>query len=360
MLESTLVNKELQRKIESAISTNRFPHAIFLKGAEGSGGLPLAFAIAKEILRQEKSSVLFDGADDTRALRIEHPDLHLVFPIQQLQSKKQVTCAPFINKFREYFRSHPFASFQNWLDHIGQEDKNPIISVYEAESMIKKLSLKSFEGGSQVLVIWKPELMNSECANKLLKLIEEPEPGNVIIMVGDNWQALLPTIRSRVQLLNQKPFSDARIQSWLMEHLELSEERAMMICEHANGNPGKAIELAYEDNEMSNIQKLAEDWWKGIKEYNRTTLINWVDEFNSLNKNEKQKLLRILIDNLTLENGQKELSEISFYQIEKLSSLLEESLYKLYRNAYAKTLFLDLSLKASKIMRTGIKQKGII
>ena len=347
MFEATLVQSDLRERIINAIISNRFPHAVFIKSSEGGGALPLAIAIAHEILVNKAPNNVFE---DTRALRLEHPDLHMVFPIQQLQSKNQLTSAPFINDFREYYKERPYMTFQEWLMYIGQEDKTPIISVYEAEAIIKKLSLKSYEGGNQVMIIWKPELMNLDCANKLLKIIEEPEPGNIIIMVGDKWENMIPTIRSRTQLINLKPFTDPELHNWLENTLNISGATAENIIANAEGNPGRAASIIKEEELNSDLEELCENWILYTKAYDRTSLISWVDEVSRLSKNDKLRLLRILLENISSNHfsigSHKKLDNL---KIEKMSEQIENAIYKLYRNAYSKTLFLSMSLQACKI-----------
>lgn len=357
MLESTIIQNQLKQRIERAISENRFPHSIFINGSEGSGALPIAIAIANELLNQHKGPGLFGETGDIRALKLEHPDLHFVFPIQQLQSKNQVTSASFINEFRNYYRNNRFTTFQNWLVHIGQEDKSPIISVYEAESIIRNLSLKSYEGGNQVLIIWKPDLMNLECANKLLKIIEEPEPGHIILMVGDNWDSLLPTIKSRTQHLHVKPFSDHELKNWLIKELDISEDKASEISQFSYGNPSRAIDALRSSNELYQLNEFKKEWFSLVKAYNRTELIRWVEEVSSLSKNEKHLLLKSILDELS-DEMKIPTHAISYNNIEKLSIIVEDAMYHLFRNAYSKSLFLSLSFQACKIFQLKSESMG--
>ena len=128
MFESIFIQDELKEKFVTAIESKRVPHAIFLKGKDGGGNLPIAIALANELLNQDKSAGLFGDAEkDERALRLSHPDLNIVFPVQQLASKKQVTSEPFINDFRDYYQENPYMSFNDWLNNIGHADKKPII-----------------------------------------------------------------------------------------------------------------------------------------------------------------------------------------------------------------------------------------
>jgi len=347
LFESIFIQDELKEKFVNAIESKRVPHAIFLKGKEGSGNLPIAIALANELLNQDKSMGLFgEPKKDDRALELKHPDLNIVFPVQQLASKKQVTSEPFINDFREYYQENPYMSFDDWLNRIGHEDKKPIISVHEAVAILKKLSLKSFEGGYQVLIIWKPELMNLECANKLLKIIEEPEPKNVIIMVGDNWDNLLATIKSRVQLIRTKPFSANKIEGWLRNNYDIEESRVIDIAKKAGGIPGEAIRLKEELINEDTLSML-DVWLKACSSYNQIGIIDLADKFHSLNKIEKQNFLIEVLNRIQIALVN---DKLRIDQCDSIQKIAEKAIYSLSRNAHVKTLFLDLSLRTCKIL----------
>ena len=346
MFESTFIQKELKQKLSYSVDQNRIPHALFLKGKDGGGNLPIAIALANELLAKNNTQSLFGESTDNRALSLNHPDLKIVFPIQQLASKKQVTCAGFVNDFRDYYLSNPYCTFDEWLNHIEHADKNPIISVHEAESLIRQLSLKSFEGGYQVVLLWKPEKMNLECANKLLKLIEEPQPGNIIIMVGEDWDHLLPTIKSRLQLLRIKPFTSEEIADWLIEKMGISDESSWKIASKANGSPNEAIRLANNEG-GGTLNLMLDDWLMACKANNYIQIMEITDIFHGLNRTEKRQFLLDLLERLRMAMRG---SKLTLNQCEEMQGLTDKAIYALSRNAHAKTLFLNLSLRSSKIL----------
>ena len=349
MFDNVLIQEDLREKLSFAIQNKKMPHAIFLKGEQGSGNLPIAFSIAKEMLNKGKTEGLFgDQVVDERAERLSHPDLHIIFPIQQLASKKQVTCEGFVNEFREHYLKDDLTNFNDWLEHIGHADKDPIISVSEAENIMKKLSLRSYEGGFQVLIMWMPEMMNTECSNKLLKLIEEPEPKKLILMVGSDWDNLLPTIRSRMQLLNVKPFSRNSIKDWLINKLSLSHDVAEKIAMSSDGNPRQAAELA-NGNILGENDDFVNSWLKACNAYDHLSLMQLSDDFHGQNRTEKTTFLRAVLKRLNKALAD---DHVSLKHASKLQELVENSIYRLSRYAHSKTLFLDMSFKACKILNT--------
>ncbi|NND76721.1 MAG: hypothetical protein HKN39_00880 [Flavobacteriales bacterium] len=348
MFDKVLIQPDLREKLTLAIRNKKMPHAIFLKGEQGGGNLPIAFSIAREVLNMDKNKGLFGEApSDDRADRLAHPDLHIVFPIQQLISKKQTTCEQFVNEFREHYLNHPYTDLNSWLEQVGHADKDPIISVSEAEAIIKKLSLRSYEGGFQVMIIWMPERMNMECSNKLLKILEEPEPKKLIIMVGEEWENMLPTIRSRMQLLTVKPFSKMEVASWLTENREISYSAAEKIAEKAEGNPRTASELA-SGIVVDENDNLVNEWLKACQNYDHVKVILLSDEFSGLTRAERSTFIRSLLARVRKALAQ---DQLSIKQASKMQEIMEASLYHLSRYAHAKTLFLDMSLKTCKILK---------
>jgi len=350
LFETTFIQKELKDKLSLAIEQERIPHAIFLKGAEGSGNLPIAIALANEILNIGKVKGFFGETEkDNRALHLNHPDLQMVFPVQQESGKsKKCSADYYFNEFRNFYLENNYITFNDWAKHIGHSDKNPIISTVEAQNIIKKLSLKSFEGGHQVMIIWQPQKMNLECANKLLKIIEEPEPKKVIIMVGSQWEQLLQTIRSRVQLIRIKPFSKSEISHWLKTVFEVEEERAELIAEKAMGIPKDAIALCghQEDHSISDALNF---WLKACAAYNHLGLIDFSDKYHAFNKIEKRRFLDGIAHKL---NQALREDKLHIKQVSLIHKNVEEAIYALSRNAHPKTLILNLSLNTCKIINT--------
>ena len=227
--------QEARERLMQMVNDSRLPHAIMLCGPTGSGKLALAVAFASHLL----------GEDNAMVKKLEHPDLHFTYPTIKLPSMgadHKPVSDDFARQWHDLITESPYFSIDQWLSAIGAENQQAIITAGESDELVRKLSLKSSQGGYKVSIIWLPERMNIECANKLLKLIEEPPQQTVFIMVCEEPDKLLETIRSRVQRVDIKKIDDESIQQALVERRGIAEEAAHRIARLANGSWLKALE----------------------------------------------------------------------------------------------------------------------
>ena len=192
-------------RLRSMAQPGRMPHAMLLVGPEGSGKLPLALALAQYLLCEQRTDADACGqCSNCRKLQIlQHPDLHFVFPV--VGSK--MTSDQYLVQWRAALAENPYLNVNDWLQSIGAENKQGNISKEECLAIVKKLSLKSFESRSKVMLIWLPEYLGKE-GNRLLKIIEEPPVDTYFILVAQQTELILNTILSRCQLLKVDAFSD--------------------------------------------------------------------------------------------------------------------------------------------------------
>ena len=167
--------EEVKQRLLHEVETGRLPHALLLAGPEGNGGFALAWALASRLLN---NSPLVG--------KMQHPDLYFSFPIYKKESTKPAPCDLFAKQWREMVMQNPYFDYSDWMNGIGAENQQLMIYVDEANALLRKFSLKSNQGGYKVSIIWLPERMNAECANKLLKLLEEPPMGSVFILVSEH------------------------------------------------------------------------------------------------------------------------------------------------------------------------------
>ena len=216
----------------------RLPHALMLCGPMGCGKMALAMSFAKHLLRRNSN-------DEAMLARWEHPDLHFTYPtikLSSMGSDHKPTSDDFAREWHELIMQSPYFSLDQWLTAIGAENQQAIITAGESDNLVRKLSLKSSQGGYKVSIVWLPERMNTECANKLLKLIEEPPAQTVFIMVCEEPEKLLETIRSRVQRIDVKKIDREAIRQALTERRGIEEQAAQRISRLANGSWLKALE----------------------------------------------------------------------------------------------------------------------
>jgi len=231
--------KEAEERLMQMVKEDRLPHALMLCGPQGSGKLPLAVAFA--------SYLLDNGTPSAKAMldKLEHPDLHFTYPTIKLPSMSadhKPVSDDFAKEWHELVMRGLYFTMEDWMEAMGAENQQAIITAGESDDLVKKLSLKSSQGGYKVCIVWLPERMNIECANKLLKLIEEPPQQTVFIMVCEEPDKLLETIRSRVQRIDIRKISNEDIERALVERRGINEDDAHRIARLANGSWLKAMD----------------------------------------------------------------------------------------------------------------------
>ena len=231
--------REAQERLKQMAESGHLPHALMLCGPQGSGKMALATAFACYLLD--------NGTPSAKAMleKLEHPDLHFTYPtikLPSMGSDHKPISDDFAKEWHELIMQGPYFTMDEWMQAMGGENQQAIITAGESDELVRKLSLKSSQGGYKVCVVWLPERMNIECANKLLKLIEEPPQQTVFIMVCEEPDKLIETIRSRVQMIDIRKTSNEDIQQALVERRGIDEEAARRISRLANGNWNKALE----------------------------------------------------------------------------------------------------------------------
>jgi len=339
------------------VEEGRLPHAIMLCGPTGSGKMALAMAFASYLL----------GEDNAMVQKMEHPDLHFTYPtikLPSMSSDHRPVSDDFAREWHELIMAGPYFTLDQWLKAMGAENQQAIITAGESDDLVRKLSLKSSQGGYKVSIIWLPERMNIECANKLLKLIEEPPTQTVFLMVCEEPDKLLETIRSRVQRIDVKKLPDEIIRQALIERRGIDENAAQRVSRLANGSWLRAMETLSvgTDNQaffdlFVMLMRLA--YQRKVRE-----LRKWSETLGGMGR-EKQKrfllyILRMLRENFMYNFRQEELvymtqEEENFAKnfsrfineanILPLYDLTNVAIRDIGQNANAKIVFFDYALK---------------
>ncbi len=365
--------QEIKRRLIHSVKEARISHAQMFYGPAGSGKLALALAYARYISctgRQEDDScgrcpscVKYD--------KLAHPDLHFVFPAASSSSSSggESQADQYLEKWREALTGNPYLNPYQWYEQIGMENKQGIINTKESSSVIRKLTLKSYESEYKILIMWLPELMNATAANKLLKLIEEPPAGTVFILVSETPEDVLPTIQSRAQMIRVSRMSDETIRKALKERFEIGDELVDDAVRMANGDYNKALAaIKTDEQQKQNFDKFVRlmrlSYGKKVAE-----LIEWTDEIAGIGR-EKQKLflaysMRLIRENFMLNLSKKEITHMSAYEEDfsgKFSRFIhEKNVFPLYEelnlaynhisaNGYARIVLLDLALKTIRLL----------
>ena len=352
------------------VNEDRLPHAIMLCGPQGAGKLALAIGLAKRLLATKVESMFSDQPEYVESAmlkNLEHPDLHFTYPtikLPSMGSDHKPISDDFAREWHELIMAGPYFTMNEWLEQMGGENQQAIITAGESDELVRKLSLKSSQGGYKVSLVWLPERMNIECANKILKLLEEPPSQTVFIMVCQEPDKLLETIRSRVQRIDVKKIADEDVKSALMEKRGLDEDTARRISRMANGNWLKAMAMLSVDSEnelfldmFQTLMRLA--YMRKVKE-----LKAWSEQMGAMGR-EKQKrfleyFLRLVRENFMYNFQNEELCYmtqreeefarnfarfINEANIMDISDLANLAIRDIGQNANAKIVFFDMALK---------------
>lgn len=280
----------LKKRLIQSVTDERISHAQLFSGSEGTGKLAMAIAYAQYISCKNRTATDSCGTCPSchKYGKLAHPDLHFVFPIFNSPKVKNPVSDDFIRDWREMILKNAYFSLGQWLAFIDAGNAQGTIYERESDSIYKKLNLKSFEAEFKVMIIWLPELMHLACSNKLLKLIEEPPNKTLFILITEDEESVIGTIRSRAQLINF-PFIDKNsIHNALLEVEGVDKSLIPDAVHLANGNYMKALGfLAPGDDEQFYFEKFREMMRQA---YKREVLqqVEWAEEMAKIGR-DKQK-----------------------------------------------------------------------
>jgi DNA polymerase-3 subunit delta' len=315
MLFSKIIGqKTIKERLIRTVHENRIPHAQLFRGREGVGKLALAVAYGQYICCKNRTEHDACGVCPScvKYSKLAHPDLHLVFPIIKPANKESLVCDDFVNEFRELFIEDPYMSAQDWFNKISKDPKQGVIYSNESQEIIRKLSLKTYESEYKVMIIWLPEKMHVTCANKLLKILEEPSDKTVFLLVSDQPETIITTILSRTQHVIIPALESEDIVSALTSgtKVKISPTDALNIARIAKGSYKKAKNLLLESDEhKENYDKFTQimrDAWKVGNRKNYAALKSlkqWSDDMSQQTVGrERQKSFLVYAQHMLREN----------------------------------------------------------
>lgn len=246
---SEIIGQEtVKKQLRQSVREGRIPHAQLFTGISGIGKLQLALAYAQYVNCPHRSDADSCGTCPTclQFERLQHPDLHFVFPIVKTDAGD--TCDAYLEPWREMILTQHYFDLEDWHKALGVETKQSLIYEKESGEILRKLSLKPYGDGYKVMIIWQPEKMNADCANKLLKILEEPSAKTLFLLVSEHPEQLLSTILSRVQTLRVPRLETETIAATLSQE-GMDATRAQDIARIANGSYLAARKKADESEE---------------------------------------------------------------------------------------------------------------
>ena len=244
--------EEVKRQLRQGIREGRIAHAQLLTGEQGVGKISLALAYAQYVNCPNRTDEDACGVCPTclQYQKLQHPDLHFAFPI--VKGDAGDVCDDFVDKWREMVLESSYFNGDDWSAKMGAETKQAMIYEKESSEILKKLSLKSFGNGYKVMIIWQAEKMNVSCANKLLKLLEEPPHKTLFLLISEHPDQLLSTILSRTQEVRVPRLSEEQIIDALVSRDGIEDRQLAADLAHiANGSYLAAKKLAYATEEQA-------------------------------------------------------------------------------------------------------------
>ncbi|MFV8364457.1 ATP-binding protein [Flavobacterium sp. ZT3P35] len=379
MLFSEILGQEhIKSHLTKSADLGRIPHAQLFIGPEGSGTLPMAIAYAQYIIcnNQNAENDSSNPACNIKFLKTAHPDLHFIYPTVSTEDvKTKPKSIDFIREWREFLEQNPYASLFDWYQILGIKNKQGEIRVDDAQEILKSLALKSYEGGYKVMIIWMADKLNTAAANKLLKLLEEPTERTVFILISENEEDIIQTIRSRCQVLHFNGLPEADIADALVSKKNIDPKTALKIAHQAQGNFNKALQLLQPDSESVFFEKWFVDWVRAAFRAKGNAaaiqdLILWSEQIAGLGRETQKKFLHFCIEmfrqalllnyqtpSLVYMEPQVEKFELGKFapfvnsnNINAIFTELSEAMYHIERNGNAKIILTDLSIKLTRLI----------
>ncbi|MGC9150165.1 MAG: ATP-binding protein [Microbacter sp.] len=367
-----IIGQELtKQRLRAFVAEDRLPHALLLIGAEGVGILPLALAFAQYVNCTHRTADEACGKCPSciKFAKLQHPDLHFVFPIIKLNSSKVSICDDFVFSFRKFLLENPYGTPDDWMNELSSDKQGMI---YEAESaeIIRKLNFKTYESEYKIMIIWQPERMHTACANKLLKILEEPPEKTLFFLISEQPDLLLPTILSRVQRINVPLIEKEDMSNALQQRFSLNEQMIRQIVRVANGNFRKALDLIISsDSQKFNFEQF-KFFMRNSYKRDVQALKKWSDMMSKIGR-EKQKGFFKYMQNMLRENFilNLEMEELNYLNEEEMAfsskfsvfvnernieKMMEETALAeqhIESNVNAKMIFFDLSIQFSRLLK---------
>lgn len=373
--KDTIISDEVKKELISEVKSDRISHAQMFIGPEGSGKLPMAIAFAQYLMCENPGDDDSCGTCDNcqKIDHLAHPDLHFSFPVVISKTNKVAVSDDRRQEWNEMILRKKYFNVNQWQEFLGEEGKNAIIGTDESRQILKKLSLKSYSGKYKIMIIWLPEAMNNTCANKLLKILEEPPEKTIFLLVSDNQESLLPTILSRTQFIRVPAIATAIIENYLVESHGVSQEVAHSVAALSQGNIIEAIQLIEGDNSHHIYFDLFVKLMRAAYSVKPNELIAVSEEIAQLDKQKQKNFLKYglhifresIISNymkgklINVRADEKQFLDkfarfINNQNIVELSQEFNSAHYHLERNANPKILFTDLVIKLTKLIKKGV------
>lgn len=368
----------LKNHLTKTADSGRIPHAQLFIGPEGSGTLATAIAYAQYILCKNVDGENSEGVEscNLKFSNLTHPDLHFIYPtVTTTDVKSKPKSVDFLADWREFVKQNPYGSLFDWLNFLEAGNKQGEIRVDDAQEILRLLSLKSYEGGYKIAIIWMADKMNVAASNKLLKLLEEPTDKTLFILIAENEEDIIQTILSRCQVLHFNGLSENNIAERLSADFNIQEREARKMAHKAQGNFNKALKFIYENGEDDLFEEWFVEWVRAAFRAKGNAsaisdLIRWSETIAGIGRETQKKFLNyciemfrqaLLINYQTTSLVYME-PKVANFKLEKFAPFvngtnidaifteLSDAIYHIERNGNAKIVLTDLSIKLTRLI----------
>lgn len=378
--------RELINKLTEIIDAQRVSHAQLFLGSSGYGSLALAIAYVQYLNCSDKKHYnITDPAKELRAdscgvcpncvkyERLEHPDLHFIFPNTTTSSvKSNPSSTDFQKEFREFLMENGgYTTLFHWFENLGVESKQGIINARDANEILKILSYKSYEAPYKVVIIWMVEKLFYAAAPKLLKILEEPSENTLFLLVAEEQEKILSTILSRVQQVKVPRIETQELAKALNKSFDYPESVILKASQNAEGNYIKALDYLNKDQENQLFVQNFVTWMRMVYSLHVSELSKWIDSISSFGREQQKAFLQhclntfracflegfgVTSSSFLLEFGDEKFSQtfprfINQRNIEEIENKINEAVYAIERNAYSKIVWMDLSLNINQLLK---------
>ena len=351
------------------VDENRLAHALLLTGPSGNGKLPVAVALARYILCRDRRNGDACGCCPAcvKMDKLVHSDLHFVFPVKKKKNSSSDS-APvsddYIGEWREIFSKDPYFSYSDWLAMLDVENQQPMIYEKESSEILRKLSLKSREGGWKIVIMWLPEKMKEACSNKLLKILEEPPAETLFLLVAESTEHILPTILSRTQRIEIPRIANEDISVALQRRYALDAETARSLAQQSGGDWEKAESMLKVDNDKKIYLELFMTLMRMAYKRDIMAMKHWSEQVAALGRERQKGMLeycqRMIRENFMMNFGRNEMLYLSpeersfsvnfspFVNENNIFGIVEEiseAQKHVEQNVNAKMIFFDMALR---------------
>ena len=363
-------NQAAKDHLRRLIDNDTMRHAWPIHGAAGTGKLALARAAAQYIHCTNRTNGEPCGVCPAckQHINFNHADTFFSFPI--VKKKGYTVSDDYITEWKSFLLNNPIESFEHWLNELKAENSQPIIYVNESENILRKMSYASYSSKYKVLIMWLPEKMKEDCANKLLKLLEEPFSDSLFILVSENPKAILPTIFSRVQRLELKKLSTPEVAAYLQSRYGLDEQNALAVAAPADGNILIAEENITLDGENKEFFQYFTSLMRLAYSRDLKSLKKWAEEVHAFKREKARRFLqyaaRMIRENFIYNIHVKELNYLNSPEeqfstrfapfinennVEQMINEIEKADIDIQGNANGKIVLFDFAIRITILIK---------